>query len=1130
MENQRKDFVKIIEKSYSITERLSNSFISNELHKEDFTTNYYLEKWCQVVAQGDWKKFTKRLAWDGLEIQEVRHILENVCIADFQSLPNWAETLKLAMQAAVEIPLESLAIHKSGKQVCLNSKDPIPFEEFCLPFIHVAQEKLLNLLGSSYSLLTEIAHANIERHLLWRLSNICSRTLQFEFDIFCDLNQPSLNRYIDNLSSNPGKNKYQTFIKRLLTVGLLEFFQEYSVLARLMATTTDLWVEANREFICRLESDWLALQQTFGENFHQETQAKPLRQVTHVNPSVSDMHNGGRTVVALTFDSGLKLIYKPRDLSIEVAYFQLLDWLNQQDGNPLPFKIINVLNRSTHGWVEYVEHLPCKNIVALQRYYQRAGILLCLIYALGGTDFHYENLIANDEHPVLIDLETLMQPQVRYEKETTDGISVLTEWTEAQTLANQQFENSVLQSSLLPSWQVGSNGGGAYDTSALGGIDEQDLPVRLPQWQNINTDNMVMSFVSGKMSPKANSPHPEESGLPLSDYVEDIVKGFWQFYQFLINQRDKILAANGPLVPFAHLPVRFLFRPTKVYGSVLSQTFSPEALRDGCTRSIQLDILSRCFLSLESKPIFWPLLRAEHQAIEQLDIPLFFIYSHSDSLILYSQEADSITREKIIVEKCFEQSSYSRAISRLSQLSETDLAQQISLIKGALYIRSTNQVYQRNSPNTLKLNLTDTALLTLQESVRQAVAIAQKIGQGAIHSSDGKSATWIGISYLPSAQRLNLQPLGFSLYDGTCGIALFLTALEKITGGAGFRDLTLAVLQPLYQYVQTPESVKNLGKSTGIGGCKGLGSIIYTLVRLYQLFTIDNSPESINSSAIIIDYAKQISYLLTPELIASDQKFDVIAGSAGAILGLLALHKATPSNTKQYSSPLELARACGNHLLNYCTPSDSGLCSWATLDKKLLTGFSHGAAGIAYALLRLYQVTGETPFLEAAQEAIAYERSVFIPEEGNWPDFRQSAPKERPTCMCSWCHGAPGIGLARVATLDILDTPEIRQDIEAAINTTKQHGLSEIDHLCCGNMGRIEFLFTAGRKLSRPDLVEEAMKQAAQVVARAQQRGHFAYGSILDFHPGFFQGAAGIGYELLRLAYPDQLPSVLLWE
>jgi lantibiotic modifying enzyme len=31
-------------------------------------------------------------------------------------------------------------------------------------------------------------------------------------------------------------------------------------------------------------------------------------------------------------------------------------------------------------------------------------------------------------------------------------------------------------------------------------------------------------------------------------------------------------------------------------------------------------------------------------------------------------------------------------------------------------------------------------------------------------------------------------------------------------------------------------------------------------------------------------------------------------------------------------------------------------------------------------------------------------------------------------------------------------------------------------------------------------------------------------------NPGFFQGKAGIGYELLRMARPDLLPSVLLWE
>lgn len=49
----------------------------------------------------------------------------------------------------------------------------------------------------------------------------------------------------------------------------------------------------------------------------------------------------------------------------------------------------------------------------------------------------------------------------------------------------------------------------------------------------------------------------------------------------------------------------------------------------------------------------------------------------------------------------------------------------------------------------------------------------------------------------------------------------------------------------------------------------------------------------------------------------------------------------------------------------------------------------------------------------------------------------------------------------------------------------------------------------------------------------AKQLGAFYLFSELPadvYNPGFFQGTAGIGYELLRLAYPESLPSVLLWD
>ena len=86
-------------------------------------------------------------------------------------------------------------------------------------------------------------------------------------------------------------------------------------------------------------------------------------------------------------------MYKPKDMGTEAAYHRLLAWLNEQ-GAPLPFKVLRVLDRSTHGWVEFVEHLPCRDQDEARRYYERAGMLLCLFYALEGTDCHYENIIA----------------------------------------------------------------------------------------------------------------------------------------------------------------------------------------------------------------------------------------------------------------------------------------------------------------------------------------------------------------------------------------------------------------------------------------------------------------------------------------------------------------------------------------------------------------------------------------------------------------------------------------------------------------------------------------------------------------------------------------------------------------
>ncbi|MEQ9367537.1 MAG: type 2 lanthipeptide synthetase LanM family protein [Coleofasciculus chthonoplastes F3-SA18-01] len=1094
MEVTREALVRIVCQASTINERLGSEFHFREAQANNALINSRLQKWCQRVVQGNQEEFEKRLAWDGLNLNILRLALGSVSMADNQPLPAWVETLKSAMQVARASSLEVLENGDYSEYHCLDPQDPIPFEEVFLPFVDIANKKLIPLAGSSYSLLSETAHATLERSLLSRLSQLGSQAMELKFSIFRTFQQSPLTSLIKPLESSVSKERYREFIRAMLTGKLLLFFQEYSVLARLLAVATDLWVDAIGEFICRLASDWSEIQQAFqGE--------KELGQVVAVEPDLSDPHNKGRTAISLRFTSGLRLIYKPKDLGTEQAYFKLLSWFNDH-GAPLPFKLLKVLNRSTHGWVEFVEHLPCQDQAEANRYYQRAGMLLCVVYALQGTDCHAENIIACGEHPMLVDMEALMHHQVREVENLGAEVG-------AQMLAIMQLGNSVLRTGLLPRWEFGQDMQVAYDVSGLGGFGQQDRPFRVQKWKNINTDSMSLRYEDGGMLTLAKGPSLDGVNLSLGNYVEELIAGFQQMYQFLLEQRNILLATDSPLATLAHQRVRFIFRSTNIYAFVLQKTLHPKFLRDGADRSIELDILSRALLAADSKPFIWPILKAEQQALEQLDIPYFIAYSDSDALTIAPNQ---------VIETCFTKPSYDLMVSHLNQLSNEDLEQQISFIRGLLYSRTA--IDPRNSllSEKVELNVDTIAPLTREVIVQQAMAIAAELQQRAIRSADG-SITWISLAYIPEAEKFQLQPMDYGLYEGCSGVALFLAALETVTGGAGFRSLVLEALQSLRKHLQKLEDSQKFAKEIGIGGAMGLGSIIYALVRISQFL---GEPD-------LLEDAKQFSSLLSPELLAADQKFDIISGAAGAILGLLGLYNITAD-----SAVLERAITCGHHLLSHRITGDSGYRAWATLNGKLLTGFSHGAAGIAYALLRLYETTQSPIFLQAAEEAIGYERSVFSPEAGNWPDFRPLGIRDgKPTFMATWCHGAPGIALARLGSLAILDTEEIRQEIEIALKTTQKYDLHGMDHLCCGTLGRVEVLLTAALQLSKIELLETAQKQAALVVDRAEQVGSFCLlpGFFTNIYiPSFFQGTAGIGYELLRLAHPDLLPSVLLWE
>lgn len=334
-------------------------------------------------------------------------------------------------------------------------------------------------------------------------------------------------------------------------------------------------------------------------------------------------------------------------------------------------------------------------------------------------------------------------------------------------------------------------------------------------------------------------------------------------------------------------------------------------------------------------------------------------------------------------------------------------------------------------------------------------------------------------------------PLGPSLYSGTSGIALFLARLAAATGERIFRLTAEAALRQSLARM----SVAGQGFYSG-----GLG-ILWAATEIRG---------DIEEERILRQCEPDRSQL------------DVISGSAGTIGALLSLH-----GRLERERLLEAAIQHGDLLLSEALRTDDGW-SWRTIEAtRNLCGFSHGAAGIGWALTELHRATGEDRFCAAALEAFRYERSCFDGARRNWPDFRG----EETAYPVFWCHGATGIGFSRLRAWQILADTELLGEARTALETVRD-GLASPGNfsLCHGEAGNADLLIYASAVLEDEGSLRVA-ETAAQDGYECFERRRVPWPCGLpdaNETPDLMLGLAGIGHFYLRLADPARTPSVLI--
>jgi type 2 lantibiotic biosynthesis protein LanM len=698
---------------------------------------------------------------------------------------------------------------------------------------------------------------------------------------------------------------------------------------------------------------------------------------------------------------------------------------------------------------------------------------------------HFENLIAVGDQPVLIDLETIL---CHSPIETVYGEA-------ADDLLRTVFFESPIRTGLLPRWQTGE--GKPVDVSGLGAVNGQKSRIPVPQWKDVNSDLMELAYETVEGSSGPNAAMLGGQALSPNDFLAEIANGFSATLRLLIAERDRMLAPGGPLHALAELKVRFIYRATAQYLMIAKGSRTPHLLRDGADRSIHLDPIAAPLLFSEERPLGWPLVELERLSLEIEDCPYFTAGVASAGI----DDPRGGTIDGILEAACFGQME-----ARLRRLSETDLENQLGLVLASFDSRTEISAHA-GAIGSGAPAIEDVEPLTSGELIEEAVRVADSVLDRSIQA--GRAPHWVTLRYLEAIGKNQLDPIGADLFEGRAGIALLFASLHRATGLPRFGDAARAIADALRGELALMNP--DLQHDLLVHGFTGIVSLAYVFPHLAEL---------LDDPRLVADGARAARFIHA-ESIAADRHYDVLSGAAGSLLALLRLARA--GDGEAFARAVE----CGDHLLAQRTETENGLRCWRTFEERPITGFAHGNAGIAFALLRLFAACGETRFRDAALEAIAFENTTFVNSEGNWPDLRW----EQPSFAAGWCHGGPGMALSRMEALP--HDASLARDIECAAALAQKHVHEGTDHLCCGNFGRILLLHDIGRRTDKPELVRAAGSLAAQRVLQARRNGGYRFMREYSGHvsfPGLFQGTSGVSYALLRLALPDLFLDILRFE
>lgn len=198
---------------------------------------------------------------------------------------------------------------------------------------------------------------------------------------------------------------------------------------------------------------------------------------------------------------------------------------------------------------------------------------------------------------------------------------------------------------------------------------------------------------------------------------------------------------------------------------------------------------------------------------------------------------------------------------------------------------------------------------------------------------------------------------------------------------------------------------------------------------------------------------------------------------------------------------------------------------------KFNTGFPLGPSGVAYTLLKIYQITDDSRFLRATDGIKEFYEKMTLAEDAILlPHY---LPDDNHMCYAGYCGGPVGVSRYFFEYYKITKQKDYLKDFYKAINglsvlhvpEERSAGFWNTDNYCCGTAGVLQLYIGVFLATKNQNYFQKAKATADILLNRAIKKdGTFKWlqaferknPDVLTAALGYYDGTAGIAASLLQ--------------